>query len=381
MKVRRAFAPILFVFTFFAFDLMCMNAHAQDKEMVLANGNPPLTQSMVNKATKFLEWTLDINLSPAQLSQVQKILIQCWTTGNAMEIKGTLDIISVYEQLMQLNAPERNAMKEELQKLMMQNIQSDPDDDLSKLLLSALASKVTSKKVAADSVQWASPAKSKLRVGTDGFTGLYRMLRPKMLNINSTYPESGYYIEHIVFLPGGKLYRSLPPEGLLYFDLAVVQRTDAADCGSYEFKNEEIHIFLGPAKTPYVITRNGERLNNPPSLGTGSFRPVPNCDGLKLEGDYHRHESEPAITFARDGKFTDGGIFRYFGTMAKPDGTLYNDDGIGGSGIYVIEQNTLELRYSDGRIKRVAFQAFPENLAKKPAVPSFLLREERFERF
>jgi len=46
-----------------------------------------------------------------------------------------------------------------------------------------------------------------------------------------------------------------------------------------------------------------------------------------------------------------------------------------------IEQNTLELRYTDGRIKRFAFVAFRENLMKKPAAESFLLYEQRLERY
>ena len=125
-----------------------------------------------------------------------------------------------------------------------------------------------------------------------------------------------------------------------------------------------------------------DRLNNPPSLGKGTFRPVPNADGLKLEGNYRRGESEPTITFTVDGRFRDGGIFRHFGTLVRPDGSFYQDDGIPGSGTYTIEQNTLELRYSDGRVKRHPFIAFPENLAKKPAVDSFILRrEERLQRF
>lgn len=62
--------------------------------------------------------------------------------------------------------------------------------------------------------------------------------------------------------------------------------------------------------------------------------------------------------------------------LERPDGTVYRDDGVGGSGTYLIEQNTLELRYSDGRIKRFPFIAFPENLAKKPALDSFILRAQ-----
>lgn len=207
------------------------------------------------------------------------------------------------------------------------------------------------------------------------------MMRPKSLNINNTGSESGFYIEHITFLPGGNLYWDLPPEGLLYFDFAVAQRTYPNDCGSYELKNGEIHILRGPDKTKYIITRNGDRLNNPPSLGKGSFRPVPASDGLRLEGNYRRHESEPTISFTKDGRFTDGGIFRFFGTIGRLDGSTYMDDGISGSGTYLIQQNTLELKYSDGRMKRFAFEAFPENLVDKPAVKSFLLYEQRLERY
>ncbi len=140
-------------------------------------------------------------------------------------------------------------------------------------------------------------------------------------------------------------------------------------------------MLRGVDKTKYIITRSGERLNNPESLGKGSFRPVPALDGLRLEGNYRRHASEPTITFTKKGQFTDGGIFRFFGTLGRLDGSAYMDDGIGGSGTYLIEQNTLELKYSDGRIKRHVFIAFPQTLVDQPAVESFLLYEQRLERY
>jgi hypothetical protein len=377
MKTRSYFVIILFPLISGA-TVLHTTAYSQDKEVILAQGNPPLTQLMVNKTIQFFEWVLDIRLPAEKVSGIQQFMVRTWKTSGTEDVKGVLDVIDVYNQVVQLNENDRSKAKEQLKTTVLQNIRANPDDELSKTLLEAYES--SNSKVKTDT-QSISITKSKLRVGTDGFTGLYRMVRPKAISINSTTPESGYYIEHIVFLPGGKLYRGLPPEGLLYFDMTVTERADPSDCGTYEFKNGAIHMLLGPNQTPYVITRNGERLNNPPSLGKGSFRPIPNCDGLKLEGNYRRHESEPTITFTKDGRFTDGGIFGYFGTMAKPDGTLYMDDRKSGSGTYVIEQNTLELRYSDGRVKRVVFQAFPENLVKKPMVESFLLREERFERY
>ena len=373
-------ACIYFLTCLFFCSILPPSTYAQEKEKILAQGNPPLTQSMADKTIGFFEWVLNLRLSPGQMSQVQASLVNSWKANEQEEMKGVLEIIGIYEEIMQMNVNERDRIKENLQKPVLQNIRSNPNDEISKILLAAYNGSLPgSQKRSADSARPAAPAMSKLRVGADGFTGLYRMMRPKAININSSIPETGYYIEHIIFFPGGKLYRSLPPEGLLYFDPVIAQQAHPNNWGTYEFKNGDILIALGPNKTPYTITRNGDRLNNPPALGKGSFRPMPNCDGLKLEGSYRRHESEPAIKFTKNGKFEDGGVFGYFGTMARLDGSVYTDDGKGGSGTYLIEQNTLELRYSDGRIKRILIQVFPENLTKKPAVPSILLREERLE--
>ena len=187
-------------------------------------------------------------------------------------------------------------------------------------------------------------AANNARIGADGFTGIYRMVRPKALNMNSSGYERGYWIEYITFLPDGHLYWKLPPEGLLYFDAAAAERAHANDWGTYEIRNGDIHVLRGPNKKEYLITRTGERLNNPPSLGKGSFRAIPPADGLKLAGNYRRNEKEPTITFTEDGRFTDGGIFGFFGSLVRLDGSTYTDDGIGGSGTYLIDQNTLELR-------------------------------------
>ena len=358
-------------------------AQAQGEDVLLVKGNPPLTQLTVGKTIVLLEWALDIKLSPEHELKIKDALIRAWQTNDREDINGTLEIVGIYEKVAKLSEPERNKARGPIQEIILKSMRAEPDDELARLLLFAYeSSHSTNSKVTAPATNLNSSTKNKLRVGADGFTGIYRMLRPRALNINNNVPESGYYIEHITFLPSGHVYWALPPEGLLYFDPAVAQRAHPDDWGTYEIKNGEIHILRGPDKHSYVITRSGERLNNPPSLGKGTFRPVPSADGLKLEGNYRRHQSEPTITFMRDGTFRDGGVFRYFGTLERPDGTVYQDDGIGGSGTYVIEQNTLELRYSDGRVKRHPFIVFPENLSKKPALDSFILRsEERMERY
>jgi hypothetical protein len=336
---------------------------------------------MVDKTVALLKWALEIEIPAEHKSKLQKVIASAWRAKNDAEMQSTINIVDIHDKLMQMPESERAARRGPLQAAILQNLRNEPDDEMSRILISAYEGS-RAKTAAPNGPVNSTSRENTARVGGDGFTGIYRMLRPRAININSTRPEAGYWIEYITFLPNGNAYWSLPPEGLLYFDAALTARWDPDDWGTYTIKNGEIHVLRGPSKKLYVITRDGERLNNPPALGKGTFRPVPNADGLRLEGNYRRSETEPTLTFTANGQFRDGGVFRYFGTLVRPDGSHYRDDGVAGSGTYIIEQNTLELRYSDGRVKRHPFIAFPENLAKRPAVDRFILRrEEGFNRF
>ena len=350
-----------------------VDAQNSDDE-ILAAGDPPLTSLMAGKVIVLLDWVLELNLSNEEQVEIKQHLIRAWRSGRQEDISGALDAIKTYEKVFQMSESERNAARGKLRDLILPGLRSDSTDPLAAMLLRKYDEKHgTSRAVSSPAI---SSARSGMRIGADAFTGVYRMIRPRPININNSGYEPGYWIEYITFLPNGKVYWTLPPEGLLYFDPAVAQRAHPDDWGTYEVVNDEIRILRGPQRIPYVITRTGDRLNNPPSLGKGTFRPIPPADGLKLEGSYRRAPTEPAISFTADGRFQDGGIFRYFGTGQRPDGTLFQDDGKGGSGTYTIEQYTLELKYSDGRIKHAPFIVFPENLATKPAVDSFILRRE-----
>lgn len=370
MKNRMCFLSCLLVIAMlfgFAQTKVC----SQEKDVILVDGNPPLTKLMAGKVIVLLDWALELKLTNQQQVKISEVLIRSWQTNNREDIQGALDIIEIYEKVFPMNEAERNNARGKLQQLILQSIRSEPDDELARMLLSAYeAAHSTNPKTAPQSNNLSPDRNSKSKISAGGITGLWRMVRP-MSVFNSS---SGYTIEYITFLPDGHVFWSLPSEGLLFFDSAIAQRAYPNDWGTYEIKNNgEIHVLRGPERKLYVITRNGERLNNPPSLGKGSFRSVPPADGLKLEGTYRwGSEKYPAITFTKDGNFRDEGFFPTT-EARRPDGTWYKRDTRGGSGTYLIEQNTLELRYSDGRVKRFPFIAFPEDLAKQPALDSFIL--------
>lgn len=363
MKIRVYLLSYLLLFVV-NFGVASLAVYSQE-DKVIAQGNPPLTQLMVGKVIVLLDWALELQLAPEKELQIKQILIQTWQKNDREDIQGALEIIKIYEQIAQMSEKERNNARGNLKTILLQSIREDPNDELSRMLASAYQAKNSTSKAQANNPA-ASTAKNKNRVGADGFTGLYRLARPSSIN------SSGISIGYIVFFPKGNVFWRLPTEGLLYFDPAVAQKAYPNDWGTYEINGGEIRVLRGPERREYVLTINGERINNPKSLGGGSFRPVPASDGLKLDGAYRLSESHPSITFTENGNFKDEGFYPV-SDGTRPDGTFYKRDTRGGSGTYLIEQNTLELRYSDGRVKRFPFIAFPENLAKAPAVDSFII--------
>lgn len=190
---------------------------------------------------------------------------------------------------------------------------------------------------------------------------------------------SSVQLDYVTFLPGGHVYWTLPAEGLLCFEARVAQRVHPDEWGTYEVVGREIRVSVGSGLR-YVFVKEGNQLKLQPHSGSSSVRtysPLATADGLKLHGRYRRSAMEPVITFSKDGSFRDEGIFRNFGTIGRADGTTYQDDGSGGTGTYLIGQNTLELGYADGRVKRFAFTVLPADLLQQP-VTNFRINYETF---
>jgi hypothetical protein len=91
----------------------------------------------------------------------------------------------------------------------------------------------------------------------------------------------------------------------------------------------------------------------------GNFTRLDPCEGLKLQGvfrpsDYAQpYSSRQGIAFSADGSFVDEGILKAAGVLT-PNGRGRDDwdDGKPGRGHYRFGNYTLELSFSDGRIKR-----------------------------
>ena len=144
--------------------------YSQDKENVLVNTHPPLTQLMVGKTILLLDWVLDLKLSKDQELKIKDIVVNAWNKNNKAQMKGTTDIIEVYEHVFKLSGAKQNKLKEKIQPAILQNLYKEPNDELSALMIAVYESShaIAPKKMRSDTSTMTAAQKNNLRLGTDG---------------------------------------------------------------------------------------------------------------------------------------------------------------------------------------------------------------------
>ena len=348
-------------------------ATSPPQDAVLAPGSPPLTASMLAKTIMLFEWSLGIKFSDDQKSTIRQVMIAYWRQDNRAEIESTLEIVKVVDGLLRETEENRAQAKPVIRAEIMKSLRDNPNDEVSRVVIEAYEAANSTTTARANEAGSDRPEPKQV-TGNKGLSGIYVGTRNFSSSINSVQ------LDYVTFLPDGHVYWTLPAEGLLYFDDKIAKETHPDDWGTYNVSGREIHVSLAN-DLQYVFLKEGDQLKLQPHSGSSSVRTytaLATADGLKLQGSYRRSSSDAAISFAVDGRFQDGGFARNFGTIAKPNGGTYQDDGRPGTGTYHIAQNTLELRYSDGRVKRFAFTALPDQLRSQP-IRTFKINYESFE--
>lgn len=138
MKNLRKLTFLVFTFcVIFSVSAMVSPVLPQTEER-LAQGNPPLTKSMVFQSIDLLEWSLDISFPSEQKSKIQQILINAWQTNNRAQIKSVLDAVNIHNKLSQMTPAERNNFRERFKTVILENLRKDPTDELSQTVLSVI---------------------------------------------------------------------------------------------------------------------------------------------------------------------------------------------------------------------------------------------------
>ena len=125
MKVRSLLCLVALL------TLPCM-LHAQSPATpnVVADGNPPLTSQMVADYTNFFQWCLEAPLTLAQGATIQKYLVDSWKSGNQDEIKRTINILALRDQIKSMNLSDNRWAAIQTGENAIHNWDLDPGSDM-----------------------------------------------------------------------------------------------------------------------------------------------------------------------------------------------------------------------------------------------------------
>jgi hypothetical protein len=104
---------------------------------VAAPGSPPLTQEMVERVDRFLEWIFDVPFTGGQRDSLRAELVAVWKKKDKDAIKGVVDLLALQEQIGKLSASERQTARDGLQTGFVEELRKEPTDPLNASLLAA----------------------------------------------------------------------------------------------------------------------------------------------------------------------------------------------------------------------------------------------------
>lgn len=173
------------------------------------------------------------------------------------------------------------------------------------------------------------------------------------------------------FFSNGQIFEDIPREGFVGFDQDASKSNEYTKgyWGNYEYNNGS-----GTIMKPGVIFETKISFQKPGQikLDNDFYYRCDAVDGLRLQGVWTSYAdpsdpsldkagSKPLITFTKDGRFIDEGIFETFLDNTSPASVPK----AAGSGTYEIKNFTLLLKYTDGHSKQVAFSGL---LAADPVI-------------
>jgi hypothetical protein len=225
--------------------------------------------------------------------------------------------------------------------------------------------------------------------GKGKFNGIYR----GMGAVHYTNGGASISWRYVVFFSDGRFMEGFPDWGMDKLDEDAEIRRNPVGWGSYQSSGgpdghgKIVFLITDPEQEKEPIVWDLKEYPDHLQVNGDTYNRLEPCDGMKLEGTFRRADyktlyagSRQGITFTPDGRFSDEGVFKAAAVMVRqPVGNGYDfDDGAPGSGTYRIANYTLELTYSNGRVKRTSI--FLEPGASKTGVREFYLNTYKFAR-
>ena len=106
------------------------------EDEVIAQGNPPLTQSRVDQLAEFFEWALDSKFTKSQRTLFTARLVEIWEKRDQSSIDGFMNMRKSYDGLMKATTEQRNEARSRMQTVLLDAFVTNSADSLAQLLLS-----------------------------------------------------------------------------------------------------------------------------------------------------------------------------------------------------------------------------------------------------
>jgi hypothetical protein len=104
---------------------------------VIAAGDPPLTQSMVDRLSGLMEWSLDTELSQGERSALRTSIVGYWNNSDEKSIKSVVDILAFEQKLARSGDAQKRDLQPQIQASLLKVFEEDPNDPMNKVLLAA----------------------------------------------------------------------------------------------------------------------------------------------------------------------------------------------------------------------------------------------------
>jgi hypothetical protein len=121
---------------FIAIVLFTASSKAQSKN-VLADGNPPLTQTMVNRLTTLMQWSLDADFNDEERGKLRSAVVSYWKNGDEKSIKAVLDMLAFEQKLTSASQDQKQNLQPQVRQKLLEEIEKDASEPLNGVLLAA----------------------------------------------------------------------------------------------------------------------------------------------------------------------------------------------------------------------------------------------------
>lgn len=111
-------------------------ATAQSRN-VIADGQPPLTQTMVNRLTRLMEWSLDVDLNDEEQTALRSAVVGYWQRQEEKEIKAVLNMLDFEQKLATATDEKKRELQPQIKEGVIKAIKEDPKDPMNQVLAAA----------------------------------------------------------------------------------------------------------------------------------------------------------------------------------------------------------------------------------------------------